>query len=353
MFVEKKIAIVTLTKGGQKLALQLKNILTNVDVYSPRKLKCKRHKVIYYYSSLKELTANLFKQYSNIIYIMSLGIVVRIIAPYLKNKRVDPAILTMDETAKNVISTLSGHLGGANQLTRKIARILNSNEVITTATDCQDKPAVDLLAKKMDCIIEPFQKLKLANSAIVNGRSLNIFTDYNINLSETDKISIYPLSLYNSENMPRGFPVVISNKKIYIANDYLQLIPQNIIIGIGCRRGISVNKIRLAVDKALKVLNIKKNSIKKLATIDLKKDELGLLKYAEEKSLKLDIIDRDKIKKADLKINRSEFVEKITGVPGVCEPAALLSSTQGKLIMPKTKYNKVTVAVVEEEVNNE
>ena len=361
MLEAEKIAVVTLTRGGQELALEIRKSIGQVDIYTPLKLKRQldeiqktniqeekiHYKIYYYDSKLRELTASLFKDYQNIVYIAALGIVVRIIAPYLRSKRDDPAVVTIDETGRNVISTLSGHLGGANRLTERIAGILHSNPVITTATDCQGKPAIDMLAKKMGCAIEPFANLKLANGAIVNDRPLHIFTDYNLELRETDFFSIYPLSKISTEKNT-GFPVVISNKVIEIEGNYLQLIPRNIIIGIGCRRGISAVEINHAVEESLQVLELKENSIKKLATIDLKKDEMGLFEYAAEKSLEIDFIDREEINKADLGINNSDFVQKMVGVPGVCEPAALLSSRNGVLILEKMKFNKITIAIVEE-----
>lgn len=352
--IEERIAIVILTVGGKKLAFKISNSLEGVDLYFSYKLKessdnriCGKE-INYYNSSLKELTVSLFKEYSKIIYIMALGIVVRVIAPFLQDKRVDPAIVTIDETGLNVISTLAGHLGGANRLAEKIAEILDSKAVITTATDCQGKLAIDLLAKRINASIEPFENLKLANAAIVNNRLLNIFTDYKITFIQSDNIEIYPLSDLSTRNIQGGFPVVISNRQFSIDGNYLQLIPRNIIIGIGCRRGVTVSELGRAVDAAFNNLNIRKESIKKLATIDLKEDESGLIKYAFENSLEIDIIKREEIKKADLNISSSEFVEKMIGVPGVCEPAALLSSKMGKLILKKTKFSRVTIAVVEE-----
>ena len=348
-----RIAVIALTKGGKNIALKIKKEFKNIDIYLSEKLKSDFSDIYFYNSTLKELTADLFKKYDSVIYIMALGIVVRVIAPFLENKKVDPAVVTIDETAQNVISTLSGHLGGANKLTAKLAEILKSNPVITTATDCQNKTAIDILAKRANCRIEPFSKLKLANSAIVNNETLNIFSDYNLYLQETKNINIYPLSQLKSDLVQKNFSVIISNKRYNFAKKYLQLIPQNITIGVGCRRGVSSKKIKRAVNKTLKNLNLKENSIKNLATIDLKSDERGLLEYAEEKSFNIDIISREKIKKAELEVSYSDFVKKVVGVGSVCEPAALLSSNKGELIFSKTKFDEVTIAVVEEEVNFE
>ena len=356
----KKTAVITLTKGGINLGQQLLKQYPDFKLYVPSKFRGCEDKpgdrIYYYDTSLKELISRIFTNHHNLIFIMSLGIVVRIITPYLESKKKDPAVVTIDENGQNVISTLSGHLGGANSLTKELADFLDTNPVITTATDCQGKPAIDLLAKKMNCVIKPFSNLKLANSAIVNDNRLNIFTNYNIPLSETKNIKIHPLSQLGPELLETGFPVIISNKRYTIDREYLQLIPRNITIGIGCRRGVSFTKINKAITRALEITNLREASIKSLATIDLKVDEAGILTYLENKKLKIDIIARDQIRKeeANLKgISRSEFVEKTVGVPGVCEPAALISSNNGKLLLPKTKFNKVTIAVVEEELNIE
>ncbi|MFW6022822.1 MAG: cobalt-precorrin 5A hydrolase [Halanaerobiaceae bacterium] len=347
---KEKIAVITLSRRGQDLATKLEDLFNDLDIYCKDKYRLDSNEVKgieYYNSSVKELTAILFKEYKNIIYIMALGIVVRVIAPYLKSKKEDPAVVTIDESGRNVISTLSGHLGGANQLTTEIADILKANSVITTATDCQGKPAIDMLAKEMNCIIEPFKNLKLANAAIVNDRPLSIFTDYTLDISESKYISVYPLSDFFSVSQS-GFPVIVSNKEIKINGDYLQLIPRNIVVGIGCRRGISAEEISSVVQGSLQSLNLSEKSIKKIATIDLKKDEIGLLEYAAQKSLEMEIIDREEINNTNLDISQSDFVQKMIGVPGVCEPAALLASDSGKLILPKTKCGRITIAVVEE-----
>ncbi|MFW5980302.1 MAG: cobalt-precorrin 5A hydrolase [Bacillota bacterium] len=351
---DQNTAVVTLTVGAKDLGKKIKNEWTKIDLYVPEQLKKMNdfeEGIIFYDCKLRELIEDLFENYNNIIFIMALGIVVRIISPYLQNKKVDPAVVTVDERGKNVISTLSGHLGGANKLTKKLADILNSNAVITTATDCQNKLAIDLLAQKIDSVIKPFKNLKFANAAIVNNNQLNIFSNYKLPLSDNQNINICPLSQLDTKLPKQGFTVIISNKNYDFEKEYLQLIPKNITVGIGCKRGIVKKKIENAIKKSLDKLNLQKESIKKLATIDLKADEKNLVAYADENNLSLDIIDRDKIKNANLKnISYSEFVKNTVGVAAVCEPAAILSSNNGKLILKKTKYDQVTIALVEEEI---
>ncbi|GAB6137048.1 cobalt-precorrin 5A hydrolase [Halanaerobaculum tunisiense] len=338
-----KLAVIALTEAGKELAYRLEKLI-DVDLYLSAKVK-PREDVNTFDSSLKKLVSKLFTQYDGLIFIMALGIVVRVIAPYLEDKRQDPAIITIDETAHNVISTLSGHVGGANELTNKVASLIDANPVITTATDCQEKLAFDLLAKELNCELVPWKNLKLANAALVNGEQVNIFTDLKLDLNLAEEVGLYSLKQLGRV---KGFPIVISNQNIKITEPYLQLVPQNIVVGIGCRRGVSASQIKEAIFFALQKLDLHQASTKKLSTIDLKEDEAGIIETAKELDIPVEIITREEIKEADLNYTRSEFVKEQIGVGGVCEPAAQLSVQRGELLLSKTSQNQVTVAVMQE-----
>ncbi|MBM7557121.1 cobalt-precorrin 5A hydrolase [Halanaerobacter jeridensis] len=338
------LAVIALTSSGEELALKLEEKLSNVDLYIADKLNSSAE-VNEFDSSLQELVAELFFQYDGLIFIMSLGIVVRVLAPYIEDKREDPAVVTIDETGANVISTLSGHLGGANQLTAKIAEQIKANPVITTATDCQDKLAFDLLAQQLNCEIIPFDNLKLANAALVNEQRVNIFSDLELDLDVAENVDLFSLDELGSRE---GFPVIISNQRSEISVPYIQLVPQNIVLGIGCRKGVSVKQVETAINLALQKLNLAKASIKNLATIDLKQDEAGLRETAKKLGVELEIIAREEIEEVDFDYTTSEFVKEQIGVGGVCEPTALLSAEEGELLLDKTSKNGVTVAVVKD-----
>jgi len=360
-----KIAILALTFQGVKLAKKLGALIkdNNVDFFLSEKFNDEKIEVESYFNSLRELVQEIFFKYDAFIFIMATGIVVRIIAPYINDKRTDPAVVVIDEMGRNVISLLSGHLGGANALTEEIAQKIGANPVITTATDVQGRPAFDLLAKRISARILPFKNLKYANAALVNNKDLIIFTDYHFlglldNYDDIRLISIDNLSRAKVEKMINNiskdsFPVVISNKLFKVKQAFLQLVPQNIIVGVGSRRGVSHSQVKNAVDFALNKLNLRLESIKKIATIDLKADETGIKDFAEKIKAPINIISREKIKKSDISFTESEFVKKTIGVGGVCEPAAILSSRKGELILKKTAVDRVTVAVVEERYDND
>lgn len=355
---EVKRGILTLTKNGIILADQLRSRYKpfhDADIYLPARFRqeIKDYNLYTYKDSLSEEVGRIFLEYTQLVFIMALGIVIRVVSPYLKDKRSDPAVVTIDEAGSNIISTLSGHLGGANQLTEEIACSLKGNPVITTATDVQGKIAFDLFAQTLGCQIIPFANLKLANAAVVNDRRINIFTDDSALIKRvlkersTEKIKVYPL--VEMRKRQDGFSVIISNRQLEVfTQDYLQLVPKNLIIGVGCRRGVKKEQVKAAVDHGLNKLNLKREGIKRLATIDLKSDERAINQYALSLGVKVDIIERAEIKKIDFKYSTSPIVLKRIGVGGVCEPAALLSAKKGRLLLKKTILNDVTVAIVEE-----
>jgi cobalt-precorrin 5A hydrolase len=339
-----KLAVIALTNSGADLGYRLEEELADVDLYLPTKVEPSAS-AIEFKSSLSDLVEDLFADYEGLIFIMAVGIVVRILAPYIEDKRRDPAVVTIDDTGANVISTLSGHIGGANDLTAKLAALIGANPVITTATDCHNKLAFDLLAQQLDAQIMPFSNLKLANAAVVNNQQVDIFTDLELDLDLAANINLLSRSELGSRE---GFPVVISNQRVELSGNHLQLVPRNIVVGIGCRRGVSSQQIKAAILFALDQLNLKQASIKSVATIDLKEDETGILEVVTEWKVPLDIISREQIRNCEFEYTSSEFVEEQIGVGGVCEPAALLSSRGGELLLEKTSKNKVTVALVEE-----
>ncbi|MGM0472401.1 MAG: cobalt-precorrin 5A hydrolase [Bacillota bacterium] len=346
-----KLAVVALTNQGAKLGHKLKEELASdqVELYLPAKLE-ESGAAKAFDQKLRQLIGELFSKYEGLILIMALGIVVRVLAPYLEDKRYDPAVITIDETGEHVISTLSGHLGGANRLTLRLANQLQANPVVTTATDCQNKLAFDTLAQELNCQLQPFENLKLANAALVNDKPINLFTALELEYDLADNITLFSLEqldLVDSAEL-EGFPVAITSRKLELTEPYLQLIPQDIIVGIGCRRGVSSKQIKEAVLAALDELSLEQSAIRELATIDLKQDEPGINQFASEWELPVRIIARERIKSSDLEYTTSKFVKEQIGVGGVCEPAAMLSVENPKVLLRKRSYNQVTVAVVQE-----
>ncbi|WP_427338815.1 cobalt-precorrin 5A hydrolase [Caloranaerobacter sp. DY30410] len=340
-------AIITLTKGGIKLGLKLLNEYEDSVLYINKRFDICGDRILKIQNDIQSLIPQIFHKYRCLIFIMATGIVVRVIAPHIKSKTVDPAVIVLDEKGKNVISLLSGHLGFANEYTLDIARRLNSNPVITTSSDVNETLAVDTIAIKLNCIIENMKNATKVTAHIVNGEMVGIESQINIDFHLPYNIKI----IRNSKDYSAYKGIIfITNENMRLPRniDAVLLRPKNLIIGIGCRRGIDKEKIISAIKDALNKANKSILSVKKIATIDLKKDEKGILEAAKYMNVPLEIISSGKVKEIEHKFQTSDFVKKSIGVGAVAEPVAVLASNKGRLILNKRKYDGITIALVEE-----
>ena len=260
------------------------------------------------FGKLAELVAEIFGKFDGLIFICAAGIVVRMIAPHIVSKLSDPAVLVIDERGQNVISLLSGHVGRANELAVEIAKEIEANPVITTATDVEGQFSVDTIASKLGLVPEPKEAIKAINAAILRGEDVFV-----------------------------------------TAGDVrLNLIPQNLIAGIGCRRGTSSLKIFEALQRACAMIHQPIERVKLLASADAKKDESGLLSLAEVMGLEIKFFSAPELQKKieEYKLAESRFVKRTVGVGNVCEAAALCCTESARFALPKTTLKGVTVALL-------
>ncbi|MCX7746403.1 MAG: cobalt-precorrin 5A hydrolase [Clostridia bacterium] len=347
-------AVIALTKNGSALAVRIGEEL-KAHIY------LKKEWAEFYKAStsqgmdvfpieagLNDLAASLFKKYRKLVFIMACGIVVRSIAPLLKDKKNDPAVVVMDEKGQYAVSLLSGHLGGANELARKLSLITGGQPVITTATDVNHVISLDVFAQSNGCVIENFEDLKVISSALVNGEEVPIYSDAKIQGLENARI----ISQDNIKMTSCNNVVMVTNRLDLDvdAQNTLWIRPKNLIVGIGCRKGISKEKIESAFWDFLDINKKSKVSVKWIATIDIKKDEKGILEFCREHHFPLKIIEQSEILKVENQYEASRFVKEKIGVSSVAEPCAVLAGTNAKLICPKTKYEGITLALSEEEM---
>src|SRR5215475_7222517 len=172
-----KTAIVAITKHGIEIARKIKQKMPDVEIYVPSKHSDGNIDVSWFSEQTAQLLGNLFKTHTALICIFSLGAVIRIIAPHLIDKKSDPAVIVIDDRANYVISALSGHLGGANALTRLVASILNAESVITTAADVNETIAVDLVGKEFGWSIENFGNVTKISALMVNEEKIAIYQE--------------------------------------------------------------------------------------------------------------------------------------------------------------------------------
>ncbi|MGO3168248.1 cobalt-precorrin 5A hydrolase [Senegalia sp. (in: firmicutes)] len=337
-----KLAVITLTKGGLEKALEIKRHLKDTPIYTLGKYNDGKFKSLN--GKLSDNIEYFFKNYDSLLFIMASGIVVRLIAKHIKDKRKDPAILVMDEGGAHIISLLSGHIGGANEKAIYISGLIGATPVITTSSDVNDVLSVDMIAKKHDFSIENMEDAKIVTAHIVNGKKVGIKSDVLI-----DERLVKNLVFQDDEEFKNVTSLIdITNKiKDYDINKSV-LIPRNIILGIGCRKGMEKSRILDAIYKAMDEDKLYIKSIKSIATVDVKKDEAGLIDAAKELNVPLKIIDRKDIKRVEDLFHGSEFVKKTIGVSAVSEPVGYIESKKGKCIRKKTKMDGITISIWEE-----
>lgn len=350
------VAIVAITRNGLKLAEKLKKGFPNAAVFYKRKYGdgCKdKDGFIPYDGKSKDMIPVLFEKYKGIIFIFSLGAAVRLIAPYVKDKKTDPAVIVVDDEGEFAISALSGHLGGANELTEKTASILNAVPVITTASDRQNTIAVDILGRSFGWTFESPDYLTAVSAAVVNGGKVAIIQESGEkNWWQSDAPLPGNLHIYKTigeavENDCEAFIIIthrILQPNIQTLKNLVVYRPKVIALGIGCNRGTSRQEIEEVIDETLAKLNFSRKSVKAVCTIDLKKDESGLVETAEKNGWEFRYYTPEQLNAVPIEAP-SETVYKYTGAYGVSEPAVRLYSGAGQLALVKKKSGNVTISV--------
>ncbi|MFH1974242.1 MAG: cobalt-precorrin 5A hydrolase [Pseudomonadota bacterium] len=324
------VAIICLTRGGVDLAMKLVRLLPDVRLYlyeplAPELSNTER------FSSLPGLIEKIWSERNALVFIMATGIVVRTIAPLIKDKKADPAVVVLDEKGKFAISLLSGHMGGANRLAKKVADFLGGQAVITTASDVNERPALDLWALERDLYVEDWERLKRLSARIVNGENIKVFADGLPKELPEEFVLV---------KAPEEAQLIITNRIMSFPALYLR--PRNLVLGIGCNRGTRAEEIDEVVKDVFGERGFSPNSIRNVATVDKKKDEAGLLSFAERYGLNIEFFSTEKINRVK-GINGSEASMRAIGAQAVAEPAAILSA-RSSLLIPKQKRGNVTLA---------
>ena len=278
---------------------------------------------------LKSWTANAFASGDGLIFVGACGIAVRAIAPHVKDKFTDPAVVAVDEAGRFAVPLLSGHVGGANALAEAVAAVTGGQAAVSTATDVNGLFAVDIWAREHGLAITDRALAKAVSAALLRGEKVGYASDFALDCPE----GLYPgkaeLGVWVTCRGGGGpFP------------NTLRLVPKCLALGIGCRRGTPEAAIRAAVEAALPGWDLA--AVGEVGTIDLKRDEPGLLSFCEALGVPLRAYTAAELSEAQGTFTPSEFVRSVTGVDNVCERAAVCAG--GRLAVPKRAAGGVTVA---------
>lgn len=335
-----KLNIISFTRAGsqlnQKISVNLVQYGHDVSAYSIPKY-AEPNGLIPMMESLKEWTKQSFLEADGIIFIGACGIAVRSIASYIKGKSVDPAVLVLDEAGSYAISLLSGHLGGANELATQVAKFTGGQPIITTATDVNQRFAVDVFARKNNLYITDMQIAKEISIAILEGETVGLISDVNI-------VGELPESIKESTDANIGIYIGIHEKKSPFKRT-LRLIPRVITIGIGCRKGTSCGEILKAISSCFMSQQLSRHSIEQIASIDIKQEESGIIEAAKSMYVPFYTFSARELGRLEGDYSQSKFVKQITGVDNVCERSAVLASNRGKLVQKKVANKGITIAL--------
>ena len=346
----KKIAVLAITKNGIKMSLRIKEHFSDFEIFAPIKFSDNNEKIQWYDESTTQKIVDLFKSNEGIVCLFSLGAVIRLLAPHIKDKKTDPAVIVIDDNANFVISVLSGHLGGANELSNEIAEKIGSTPVITTAADVNKTIAVDLVGKEFGWKIDDDSNVTRISAFMVNKEKIGIFQ--NIGKKEWWK-GKFPENITFFSNIEdlkgsesKGY-LIITNDQIddesILKNSVVYRVP-DLVVGIGLHWDTSKETILNGVNETLEKFELKQKQIARFVSIKKEKDVVGLNELAEEMNIPLEFFDRDDLASIETP-NPSKMVEGYEGTASVSEAAAMKSSG-GNLIVEKQKFPPdLTIAI--------
>ncbi|MEK3936141.1 cobalamin biosynthesis protein [Sporosarcina sp. FSL W7-1349] len=353
------VVLVAITKHGVQLIRELKEKMPTADVYYMRKFAYgdeEEKGFTLFDGSIRLLLPDMFAKYDGIVSVISLGAMVRMIGPIMKNKKVDPAVVCVDDRGQFAISVLSGHVGGANDLTNLVAEKLGALPVITTASDVQKTIPVDIFGRDFGWTIEDDAHIVTASASVVNEEPLVVVQEAGErNWWKHERAIPAHIQVVDSceEALKREFKaaLVITDRIIPehlatgpLSKNWVIYRPKTIHLGIGCNRGTSAEEIEEVIVSTLAEQQLSLQSVKGISTIELKKDEEGLLEVCKKYGWEFTWYAPDQLN-AVLIENPSETVFKFTGAYGVSEPAAKLSASTDTLLLEKKKNGNVTISI--------
>lgn len=328
-----RLSVVAFTAAGADLAVRAaraleKNGHTLLDI---RVIKSGVSKEL---CSLSEWTRTAFDS-DGIIFVGACGIAVRAIAPYIRDKMTDPAVVSIDERGRFAVALLSGHVGGANELASQVAAAVGGTPVISTATDLSGLFAVDVWAVKQNLYICERTLAKSVSAALLDRKLVGFRSDFPV-------AGPLPAGLIKG-SAPLGVYVTLDRRQNPFEQT-LHLEPRIVTVGVGCRRGVKPDVFERVVLNALSRAGISEDAVCRLATIDLKQDEACIQAFCASRSLPLECVPASDLAAVEGHFTPSSFVKDVTGVDNVCERAAVYAS-HGRLIAGKWAEDGVTTAI--------
>lgn len=367
----RRVLLITCSVRGyatmQKLAKKLENI-SGAEIIA--KVKCEALPEVSMKETVKACVDEYFEQVDAIVFVTASGIAVRSVAEHLTHKSKDPAIVCMDECSKHVISLVSGHAGGANALTQMLADVMWATPVITTATDVEGQFSIDDYAREHNLVVTDWAKAKAISAEVLATGAKPVWVDEAEVSQEEEKNACGICKEQKSTGIDMGkiendgcengidvqrlqigsYQVVITPQDVSVDAQTLQLIPRCIVAGVGCKKGMPVDKIEHAAQEAFAKAGLRIEALCAVASIDLKKEEVGLQEFCEIRNVPFETYAAEELQAVPGIYSASEFVSGVTGVDNVCERSAVKYASEhgandGELLLRKQAQDGVTVAL--------
>ena len=279
-----------------------------------------------------------FAQAEDLVFVGATGIAVRAVAPYVRAKASDPAVVVVDERGRYAIPILSGHLGGANALARRIARICGAQAVITTATDGRNVFAVDEWARAQGCAVANPERIKHVSAALLAGDVVRVWSDSPLSGPVPDGIAL--------ATSPDTCDVLLS-ARASSDEHALRVVPRVLVLGVGCRKGVSSDALHVRLHDILQRTGFDQHALCCVCSIEAKKDEPGILGLCKHLGIPFRTFSATELAAVAGEFSASDFVRRTVGVDNVCERSAVLGADGGKLAWPKDAADGITMALAQ------
>nr|WP_290668350.1 precorrin-4 C(11)-methyltransferase [Ardenticatena sp.] len=347
--------VIAVSRDGSRLAHTVANSL-GASAWVPRRFADEAPQALPFDGRVRDLLAHLWPQSRRIVLIMPVGAATRLIAPHLRHKHHDPAVVVCDDTGRFVVPLVGGHVAGANALAHTIADCLHATPVITTASDCRGLPSPDLLGREREWRIAPHSALTQTAAALVNGEPLGLFVEPDLPDEAAylaERLAALPREQCRCVETPAalfdlsfGAVLVVSHRvrpewEMACRRGVLYR-PPVLVVGVGCRRGVPVDDLDAAVRATLAQAGLAPDAVRAFATAAIKADEPGIHHLAERWGVPVEMVEHAALQALTMSFSPSAATR--FGLPGVAEPAAV-AVARGPLLVRKQRFKRCTVAV--------
>ncbi|MDE1862655.1 MAG: cobalamin biosynthesis protein [Thaumarchaeota archaeon] len=347
-----KVAVVAITRNGIAMARTLKSRFDSWQVFAPSKFSDNDSNITWFDDSTTAKVGELFRTHDALVCIFSLGAVIRLVAPHLKDKKTDPAVVVIDDAGKFVISALSGHLGGANMLAEEISQLTGGTAVITTAADVNKTIAVDLVGREFGWTVDDSSTVTRVSALMVNGERIGVFQDAGRSdwwLPKRElpaNVTLFPTLEEMSRSYCKGF-LIITDREIRDAGLLSRSVvyrPKTLVVGVGLHWDTSSDTIMEGLQFCLSKFGLSPKSVARFASIRKESQVAGLREIAGKFGVPVDYYEKEDLARISIP-NPSDVVQTFEGTPSVSEASALRSSC-GRLVVEKQKFPpNLTIAI--------